>query len=67
MTSTTSSEHQSLELVDATAADKAGVTIERGAVVEVTELVWPSGITEAQKNTALDELTALGIVPRASL
>ncbi len=55
------------EAVDATAADKVGVTIERGAVVEVTELVWPAGITEAQKNTALDELTALGIVPRASL
>ena len=55
------------QAVDATAADKVGVTIERGAVVEVTELVWPAGITEAQKNTALDELTALGIVPRASL
>lgn len=55
------------EDVDATAADKSGLTIERGAVLEVTELVWPAGITDAQKATALDELTALGIVPRASL
>lgn len=55
------------EAVDATAGDAPAVLIERGAVVEVTELAWPAGITEPQKATALDELTALGIVPRASL
>lgn len=55
------------EAVDATGGDKPGVVIARGAVVELTELTWPAGITEPQKATALDELTALGIVPRASL
>lgn len=55
------------EAVDATEGDKPGVVIARGAVVELTELVWPAGITELQKATALDELTAQGIVPRASL
>lgn len=55
------------EAVDATEGDKPGVAIARGAVVELTELVWPAGITELQKATALDELTAQGIVPRASL
>lgn len=53
--------------VDATEGDKPGVVIARGAVVELSELAWPAGITDAQKATALDELTALGIVPRASL
>lgn len=55
------------EAVDASAGDKPGVVIARGAVVELTELVWPAGITELQKVTSLDELTAQGIVPRASL
>lgn len=55
------------ESVDATAADKPGVMIARGAVVELSELVWPAGITEPQKATALDELNALGIVARAAL
>ena len=55
------------EAVDATDGDKPGVVIARGAVVELTELAWPESITEPQKATALDELTALGIVPRASL
>ncbi len=55
------------EAVDATDGDKPGVVIARGAVVELTELAWPESITEPQKATALDELTALGVVPRASL
>ena len=55
------------EAVDATDGDKPGVVIARGAVVELTELAWPQSITEPQKATALDELTALGVVPRASL
>ncbi|TBV10253.1 head decoration protein [Stutzerimonas kirkiae] len=55
------------EAVDATDGDQPGVVIARGAVVELTELAWPEGITDAQKANALDELTALGIVPRASL
>lgn len=55
------------EAVDATDGDKPGVVIARGAVVELTELAWPQSITDVQKATALDELNALGIVPRASL
>jgi hypothetical protein len=55
------------EAVDATDGDRPGVVIARGAVVDLTELAWPQSITDVQKATALDELTALGIVPRASL
>ncbi|MNG31472.1 hypothetical protein D3C84_1172860 [compost metagenome] len=53
--------------MDATASDQPGVVISRGAVLDLAELAWPEGITEAQKATALDELTALGIVARAAL
>lgn len=55
------------ERIDATASDQPGVVIARGAVVALAHLVWPSGITEAQKTTALDELNTLGIVARATL
>lgn len=55
------------EHVDATAADAPGVVIARGATLELTELVWPAGITDPQKATALAELNALGIVARAAL
>jgi hypothetical protein len=55
------------EPVDATAADKPGVVIARGAVVAQAELTWPAGVTEDQKTAALDELNALGIVARAAL
>lgn len=55
------------EHVDATAGDKPGVLIARGAVVDLNELVWPAGITAPQKTIALDELVALGIVARAAL
>lgn len=55
------------ERVDATAADKPGVVIARGATLELAELVWPAGITDPQKATALAELNALGIVARAAL
>lgn len=55
------------EHVDATTGDKPGVVIARGAVLTLAELTWPAGITEAQKNAALDELNVLGIVARAAL
>ncbi|MCY1307325.1 Bacteriophage lambda head decoration protein D [compost metagenome] len=55
------------EAVDASEGDKSGLLIARGAVVEVSELAWPADITEPQKAIALEQLTALGIVPRASL
>lgn len=55
------------ETVDATAGDKNGVVIARGAVLESTALVWPAGATDAQKTTAIAELEARGIVVRTSL
>jgi hypothetical protein len=56
-----------IEAVDATAGDKSGVVVSRGAVIDSTELAWPDGVTEPQKATALDELNALGIVARKAL
>ena len=50
------------EKVDATAADTVGLAIPRGATLDIDELVWPAGITEAQKATALTDLEARGIV-----
>lgn len=50
------------EHVDATAGDRPGVVIARGAVLAIAHLVWPAGITPAQQAVALDELNALGIV-----
>jgi hypothetical protein len=55
------------EDVDASAADAPGVVIARGAVVDADLLVWPAGITDAQKATALTELEARGIVARSAL
>ena len=55
------------EDVDATAGDQPGLLIARGAVVDPNELVWPAGLPDAQKATALGELDALGIVARAAL
>jgi len=50
--------------VDASAADTPGVIIARHAICSDKGLVWPSGITGAQKNTALGQLKALGILVR---
>lgn len=56
-----------IDKVDATAADKKGVVLARGAVVDAASLVWPAGATDAQKATALADLEARGIVARVSL
>ena len=50
--------------VDASAADTPGVIIARHAICSDKGLVWPSGITGPQKNTALGQLKALGILVR---
>ena len=50
------------EKVDATAADTVGLAIPRGATLDIDELVWPAGITDAQKATALSDLDTRGIV-----
>ncbi|HHR0444923.1 TPA: head decoration protein [Pseudomonas aeruginosa] len=55
------------EAVDATGGDTPGIVIARGAAVDLSELTWPEGITEPQRAAALEELTALGIVPRTCL
>lgn len=47
--------------VDASAADKEGVIIEREALVAMDNLVWPAGITAPQKTAAIAQLEALGI------
>jgi hypothetical protein len=50
--------------VDASAADTPGVIIARHAICSDKGLVWPSGITGPQKNTALSQLKSLGILVR---
>ena len=47
--------------VDASAADREGVIIERDALVAMDNLVWPAAITAPQKAAAIAELEALGI------
>ena len=56
-------------LLDATAADGTdgeGVAIVRSALIANDKLTWPAGATTDQKNQALADLAALGIVARAS-
>lgn len=52
---------------DATAADVLGVAILREAIAKDTGLVWPAGITDAQKSTALAELERAGIITRTGV
>lgn len=48
--------------VNASAADKPGVAVRRGpAIVNVNDLTFKSGLTTAQKNTALAALLRTGI------
>ena len=53
-----------LQYADATTADQAVVNLKRRAQVVLQALVWPEGITDAQKSAAIAQLKALGIVPR---
>ncbi|OJU85939.1 MAG: hypothetical protein BGO06_00660 [Shinella sp. 65-6] len=53
-----------LQYADATDADQTVVNLKRRAQVVLQELVWPAGITDAQKKSALDQLAALGIITR---
>jgi hypothetical protein len=50
--------------VDATSVEKDCVVTARMTTVNLGELVWPSGITEVQKRTAINQLKTAGIVPR---
>ncbi len=48
----------------AAAADVKGVVVARMAEVKAAELVWPAGITDAQKAAALASLAAVNIIAR---
>ncbi|HCY86671.1 MAG TPA: head decoration protein [Desulfobacteraceae bacterium] len=49
---------------DASAADMSGVIIARDAIITTSNLVWPSGATEAQKTNWLSQLAEAGIIER---
>lgn len=53
-----------LQYADATSADLRVVNLKRRAQVVLQALVWPAGITDAQKATALVQLELLGIKAR---
>ncbi|MFK0163925.1 head decoration protein [Rhizobium sp. NPDC090279] len=53
-----------LQHADATAGDQEVVNLKRRAQVVLQNLVWPAAITAAQKQAALDQLAALGIIAR---
>lgn len=55
-----------IEPVDATLIDKTGLIVARHAIVADRAVVWPSGITNAQKAMAITQLESLGILVRAS-
>ncbi len=52
------------EGADVTAADVKRTSVLRDAEVNGAELVWPTGITEPQKATAISQLAAHGILVR---
>lgn len=49
---------------DASAADKKSIVIARHAILARNAVVWPSGITDAQKSTAINQLGDRGIIIR---
>lgn len=53
-----------LQAVDATDADQKGVAIVRDQAVVAKALLWPAGANDNQKNAALAQLKAQGIIPR---
>ena len=51
--------------VDATAAPAPGVALTKGpAIVKVSSLAWPDGISDANKLVALGHLASAGIIAR---
>ncbi len=51
---------------DATAAATDGVALVREAIISSEELVWPDGILDSEKATALEQLKTLGIITRTT-
>jgi len=54
-----------VDTVDATAADAPGVMIARHAIVADHALVWPTAITQPEKDTATAQLKSAGILVRS--
>jgi hypothetical protein len=52
---------------DATAADKETIIIARDAAVASNALIWPDGISGAQKTVAINQLKERGILVRNTL
>ena len=52
------------DAVDASGGDAPGIIISRLAEVHGGEVVWPTGITDPQKQTAIDQLAAATIIVR---
>lgn len=52
------------DAVDATSADTAGVIVARDAAVMKSALIWASGITAAEKESAYRDMLKIGIVAR---
>ncbi len=49
---------------DASSASALSVAIVREAIIAPDKLVWKTGLGDAEKQAALDNLKSLGIVPR---
>jgi len=54
----------SYDNVDVATADKLGTATVRQSAVKASELIWPAGITDAQKAKAITELEAATIILR---
>ncbi len=52
------------DAIDASGGDAPGIIISRLAEVHGGEVVWPTGITDPQKQTAIDQLAAATIIVR---
>lgn len=52
------------DAVDATGGDANGIVHVRDCEVVDAELTWPDGITSGQKDTAISQLAAAGIIVR---
>lgn len=53
-----------LSAVDASAADVVGVAILRDAEIKLSALQWESGATQQEKDDAVADMLALGIIIR---
>ncbi len=48
----------------ASAEDQPCSVLKRGACVAAANILWADGVTEPQKQTAIGQLAALGVVPK---